>query len=271
MYSFQQTLSKIIRDVIFRSSLLVFLFVSCEPNVQNLDLPDQGKYVILECYLTPGYPPELTLTQSNTLDEDLVINNLWYADVSLDIDGVIHPMKNMLYSKPDRRIMVNYRADDTLQIAGNDHFALSVFTRQQETLTATTNTVSPIRITDCRITDSRIDVRYDVEGDDANWLKMGVVLFTDKKISPFIQYFDVKEQAKGVATLLWKRPAAVVDSISVTLFNIQKDYYDYGVSVQNAVSAYHDPFLTPEAIKSNINGGIGIFTYYTSDKKTIRY
>jgi hypothetical protein len=40
-------------------------------------------------------------------------------------------------------------------------------------------------------------------------------------------------------------------------------------SVNHATSAYYDPFTIPEGIKSNIVGGIGIFTFYTIDKKTI--
>ena len=65
----------------------------------------------------------------------------------------------------------------------------------------------------------------------------------------------------------YKREA---DSIVVTLFHIQKEYYDYLNSVENAYSAFTDPLLNPEAIKSNINGGFGIFTYYTVDKVSVK-
>lgn len=60
------------------------------------------------------------------------------------------------------------------------------------------------------------------------------------------------------------------DSVVVTLFHIQKEYYDYLNSVENANSAFFDPLLNPEAIKSNITGGVGIFTYYTLDKFSAR-
>lgn len=269
--SFPKEISKSLLLFVLYFSFFTVLFVSCEPNVENLDLPVQQKYIVLECYLTPGYPPELTLTQSNTLEDELVIRNLWYADVSLDIDGMVYPMKNMIYTKPDRRILVNYRANDTLRTSGHDQFNLSVTTRQQEKLNATTGTVDPIYITDYHIADSRIDVGYKVEGGKADWLKMGVALFVDKKMTPYIQYFDTKQQVEGKATMLWKRPATTIDSIAITVFNIQKDYYDYGTSLQNAVNAYHDPLMMPETIKSNIDGGIGIFTYYTFDRVMVRY
>jgi hypothetical protein len=48
-------------------------------------------------------------------------------------------------------------------------------------------------------------------------------------------------------------------------------YYDYLNSVENAGSAFFDPLLNPESIKSNINGGIGIFTYYTLGKFSIGF
>ncbi len=249
---------------------LLFIFfpllVSCEPNIENLDLPVQEKYTILECYLTPGYPLELTLTESNTLDDELIIHNLWYADVTVGTEEKTYPMKNILYSKPDRRILINYRSDDTLQSGMYQRFDLSVTTRQQGNLQASTGVVAPIRITDCKVTDNRINIHYEVKSGKADYLKVGVVLFMEKTREPIIQYFDISGQSVQSIALARKRPGGPVDSMAVTLFNIQKDYYDYGVSVQNAVSAYHDPLLTPETIKSNITGGVGIFTYYTFDQ-----
>jgi hypothetical protein len=243
-----------------------FLVASCEPNIENLNLPVPQRYTILECYLTPNYPPELTLTNSNNLDEELLIRNLWYADVNIYSGEETYPLKNIFYIKPDRKILVNYRADDTLRIDMHQQFELSITTREQVKLSATTGIVAPVRITECLVEKNRIDVAYAVENGKADYLKLSIFTFVaGKKLDDVIRYYDASEFSGQMISIPWKYQSKF-DTVIITLCNIQKDYYDYGVSIQNAVSAYHDPLLTPESIKSNVKGGIGIFTFYTFDQ-----
>ena len=252
------------------SFIACFFAASCEPNIDNLNLPVPQRYTILECYLTPDYPPELTLTNSINLDEELLIRNLWYADVKIYSGEETYPLKNIFYIKPDRKIIVNYRADDTLRIGTHKQFELSVITREQVKLSAKTGIVAPVRITECLVEENRIDVGYSVENGKADYLNLSVFTFAaGKKRDDVIRYFDAREFSGQMISIPWKHQSNY-DLMIITLCNIQKDYYDYSVSVQNAVSAYHDPLLTPESIKSNVEGGVGIFTYYTFDQVSVR-
>ena len=59
------------------------------------------------------------------------------------------------------------------------------------------------------------------------------------------------------------------DTIISTLFHIDKAYYDFRESVQNAINSNGNPFGQPGVLKSNIEGGLGIFTGLTFDRKTL--
>ena len=55
----------------------------------------------------------------------------------------------------------------------------------------------------------------------------------------------------------------------VTFFNLSEEYYRYLRSVRLADNANGNPFAQPASIKSNISGGIGIFTNLVYQRDTI--
>jgi len=59
------------------------------------------------------------------------------------------------------------------------------------------------------------------------------------------------------------------DTVISTLFHIDQAYYDFKESVQDAINSNGNPFGQPGVIKSNIEGGIGIFTGLSYDRKTL--
>jgi hypothetical protein len=59
------------------------------------------------------------------------------------------------------------------------------------------------------------------------------------------------------------------DTLIVSLFHIEKQYYDFMSSVSDARSANGNPFAQPSRIKSSVQGGIGIFTNLAFDRKTV--
>ena len=58
-------------------------------------------------------------------------------------------------------------------------------------------------------------------------------------------------------------------TIIVSLYHIEKKYYDYLNSVEDAKSANGNPFAQPSKIRSSVQGGIGIFTNLAFQRKTV--
>jgi hypothetical protein len=59
------------------------------------------------------------------------------------------------------------------------------------------------------------------------------------------------------------------DSLLVTLYHMDQAYYLFRQSVEDARNANGNPFSQPSAIKSTVEGGVGIFTVLSYDRKQI--
>lgn len=59
------------------------------------------------------------------------------------------------------------------------------------------------------------------------------------------------------------------DTLIVTLFHIEKQYYQFLSSVNDAKDANGNPFAQPSKIKSSVYGGLGIFTNLAYDRKKV--
>lgn len=59
------------------------------------------------------------------------------------------------------------------------------------------------------------------------------------------------------------------DTLVVSLFHIEQQYYDFVGSVSDARNANGNPFAQPSRIKSSVRGGIGIFTNLVYDRKKV--
>ncbi|MBO0360800.1 DUF4249 domain-containing protein [Hymenobacter sp. BT186] len=59
------------------------------------------------------------------------------------------------------------------------------------------------------------------------------------------------------------------DTLLVTLYHIDRPYYLFRQSVNDARNANGNPFSQPSAIKSTVEGGIGVFTILSYDRKRL--
>ncbi|WP_161890617.1 DUF4249 domain-containing protein [Pontibacter russatus] len=59
------------------------------------------------------------------------------------------------------------------------------------------------------------------------------------------------------------------DTVIVTLYNMEKQYYDFLTSTSNARDANKNPFAQPSKIHSSVQGGLGIFTNLAYDRKVV--
>lgn len=235
------------------------------------DIPASPSSLVVEGYVTPGYPAEIMLTESNTLQDDLVLLAVWNAKVSIGTDTGAMTAQNILYRKTDRRIMVNYGCADTVRVGAHSFFNLSVTTKDGRTVQASTKIVGPVHIKKVELHDEQIIAQHDLLVSAPRYVRLHVATYKQGKVvvSKSMMY-EHREASNTSCTMPLSNYKTGADSVVVSLFHIQKEYYDYLTSVDNANSAFSDPLLNPEGIRSNVQGGIGIFTYYTVDRSTIK-
>lgn len=59
------------------------------------------------------------------------------------------------------------------------------------------------------------------------------------------------------------------DTITVRLYTLLKEHYDYLQSAESARTANFNPFMQPVAVKTNVMGGQGIFTAIRYDERKL--
>ncbi|WP_276482689.1 DUF4249 domain-containing protein [Paraflavitalea pollutisoli] len=247
--------------------LIAGVMTGCAKLDVEVQIPEGPSRLVVEGLLTPGYPAEVMLTESNTLQDELVLLAVWNARVSMDTDTGTIATRNILYKKTDRRIMINYGSVDTMREGAHSYFKLNITTKDGRTLRAATKVVSPVRIKSVELNKENIVTHHDLLGNEPRYLRMYAATYKQGKVA--MSKSMLYQQGPGTGTscvMPLSNYQSGTDSITVTLFHIQKEYYDYLTSVENANSAFSDPLLNPEEIISNITGGLGIFTYYTMDK-----
>jgi hypothetical protein len=59
------------------------------------------------------------------------------------------------------------------------------------------------------------------------------------------------------------------DTITATLYHVDSLYFSFRQSVRDARNANGNPFAQPSAIRSTVQGGVGVFTVLVKDQKTL--
>lgn len=59
------------------------------------------------------------------------------------------------------------------------------------------------------------------------------------------------------------------DTLILSLFNIEEQYYEFLRSAEDAKNSNGNPFAQPAKIKSSVQGGLGIFTNIAVDRDTV--
>jgi hypothetical protein len=257
------------KRLILLISIISFIAQGCSKADINVQIPEGPRNIVVEGYVTPGYPTELTLAESNTLNDDLVLLAVWNARVKISTDTGTMIAQNILYNKSDRHIVVNYGCRDTVRQGAHSFFNLNITTKDGRSVQASTKIVSSVKIEKVELNNDNIVVHHNLPTDTSKYFKLSITNYKEGNpvLTKSVLYDQNNSNSTSCVMPLYKYKNA--DSIVVTLFHIQKEYYDYLNSVEHASSAFFDPLLNPETIKSNINGGIGIFTYYTLDKFSI--
>lgn len=269
--------------------LLTFLFIvsfSCDLQKEvAIDLPDYESRLVVECYLEPGEPLSLLLTQSAAYFDPFPTDNGQFlenilvdgAEVSIRYKNTIYQLENGLFFNGFTNKLFNYQAPQVVPQDYESDFELRILTPEGETITATTRLLRPIPI------DSVV-----VEFDEVDSLARVLTYFTDipNEANYFRRMLHKNSALDSLPIQDFTTDDRIVEDVVVfgsqytfregdrainTLFNIDRAYYDFLESLRIAVNSNGNPFGQPSPIISNLGGtadAIGIFTGLSYDRET---
>lgn len=253
--------------------LLLFLTGCQWENVLELEMDDHKKEVVVECYIEPGRPFRLVLSETSNFLDAPSTPYIYDAKVIISYkDKEVELSPNYVYY-PASRKFYNYISEDTVPELYDTDFHLEIKT-QKKVITGTTRMLRPKKITNLNyVLNSEgmayVNIEFEKDAEFTNFYRLVVnrdsirgtnyvslPLSDEYSVGPGMQFstgYDFSEN----------------ETVVVTVFHINKDYYNFLESVQNAIIANINPFSQPNAIISNINGGVGIFTALNFDRKEI--
>ncbi|MCU0438389.1 MAG: DUF4249 domain-containing protein [Raineya sp.] len=264
--------------------LLVVMLVSCglERDI-DLDLPKYDKKLVVECYLERGKPIRLLLTES----QEFLSSSILPPDVSNATVRITNG--NKVYNIPYRPEVdsafgkiYNYTSDEIIPIEPQGEFLLEIRDSKGRKITGRTRFLEKLPVNE--ITWEFEDKDKEIKEDSAEAL-----VLMRHPVSPsgdfyrFIINKKEKEDYSNQLDFIYRGITATNgeisigtayrfknnDSLQILFFHIEKQFYNYIRSVEDARDAAGNPFAQPAPILSSVEGGIGIFTTLQSDEKYI--
>ena len=234
----------------------------------NVEVPPQRSQLAVECYIEPGQPIRLLLTETrNYFDapEQPFINN---ATVRLNVGGntffvPFSPLVDTVAIKAWNYVLPQVPNTDSGQL-----FTLKVADTAERNISAICRMPLP----------AVIDSLYYTYRDDSS---AAIVCILGKPTTAQSHFYRMlvsnKKADNGAIRDLLASDAIIAgeklpistdfnfrkgDTLVVRVLHVERDYYDFLTSSRQAQSLAGNPFAQPAPVRSNIRGGFGIFTAF---------
>lgn len=234
----------------------------------NVVVPDQASQLAVECYIEPGQPIRLLLTETRNFFDapsQPFINN---ATVRMAVNGQsfavpFSPLADTVALKVWNYVLPTIPTSDTSQV-----FTLQVSDTAERRITSVCRMPVPAMI------DS---LYYRFRGDSM----AAVVCILKRPTTARAHFYRVlvgKRSADfGAIRDLLADDAITAgdrlpvstdfnfrlgDTLVVRVLHVERDYYDFLSTSRQAQNVAGNPFAQPAPVRSNIAGGFGIFTAF---------
>jgi hypothetical protein len=257
--------------------ILAYLAIACNLEKEvTIDLPEYESKYVLECYLEPGKPFQLLLSKSSpyfapfdTATADLLRNLLVNgAEVSISYGANRIDLPNQLVLDAEATKIYNYYNSTLVPAQYDEPFELLVTLPDGSTITAETRLL-PIVPLDSVVVDfpeddtlARVLTYFTDLPDQQNYYRR--MLHQNSLDSAAMQDFTLDDRFVEDAVVFGTGyEFEVGDTVINTLYHLDRAYFDFLESVNNAVTSNGNPFGQPSPINSRLEGtarSIGIFT-----------
>jgi hypothetical protein len=263
----------------------IVLLASCNLTKDvEIELPAYEIQPVVECYLEPGKPFRMLLTKSSyffdklNLDSNFLQNTLLDSAIVTISNGTeTFTLRNMLSFELNPIKIFNYTSTEIVPTTAGVIYTLSVVLKDGRNITGQSTMLPMVPIDSVVIQKSPdIDTLYRaityISDDQTQQNYYRRMINYSSLDSNARQDFTVNDRISQTKTLAFGTgyDFVVGDTVFNTIFHIEKTFYDYRESIQNAYSGSLNPFGQPSQIISNVSGNsnpLGIFTCLVYDRK----
>jgi len=266
-------LRKTIHNMIFFGCGL--LLSTCQSPQQNIvvDLPPFNSEMVLECYLEPAKSVRLLLSESVSYFDSPNLKLVLDATVQVTYAGRTETLRLSPSFDNKTRKGYTYVGRDLVRPDTLNDYSINIIDTRGRKITASTRFLSPPKI-------GKIEARYNADSlaflfiafDDLNpdvpdyyrlLINRDTAGGNRESDLAFEDRFKTGNQISLNTSYKYKNG----DTLTISLYHIDKAHLDFIRTVQDAARANGNPFAQPAFVKSNIQGGIGIFTFSAFDRR----
>lgn len=248
--------------------LTAFFASACSMQQEiEVDLPQHNSVTFIECYLEAGVPARALATQSVSFFDSLEVKPADDLQFTLYRNGEQINLKNEYEVDEFHQTVYNYISSDNIEYDAHAHWELVVHRQEKEIARGSTRFLSkPVikHINYSLTADSLLAVEVKIEDDPGqeNFYRLSIHSQGRKSDDGFKGVWNDNTAANGVLKLSTGYAIkAYSDSVSVSVYHIDREYYDFLHSLQKAYEANYNPFAQPSNIESNLRGeAMGVFT-----------
>ena len=258
---------------LFLLALLTIAGCNMEKDI-DIVLPPHEPQLVVECYLEDGFPFEATVLETSS-----------YFDTPAT---PVVPSAQVYITFRDQRIKLDYNpgfnnrtgryythmATTVMKAVPGDTYALEVTDGKGRKVTGLTTILPkvPIQKVEWKFNEKDKALILTTFQDDpgkANFYRYMTHRDSLEKGSEreFVTSDDLtngKETTYGSGYDYEEG-----DTLILSLYHIEKQYYNFLRSVNDAQSANGNPFAQPAKVKSTVQGGLGVFTNLAYDRNTV--
>ena len=286
--------------------LLSLLLIGCDAMDRQIviELPEPERLLMVECYLEPGQPYRLLLTETKGYFEELTACPLVKGATVIIKHGAVSdtlvetpyfsdncPPDSLfgilpLYTNADFTRIYNYGSSTICNFDLNEPYELEIIDHLgNRNATASTKFLPIVPI-------DEIQLRWENNGtgdkasalvtalDDGNTVDFYRLMLHDSSLTlnfgiakdpefdlsiDDARFFDEGGKIAFGTNFDYEEN----DTLIATIYHIEKVYHDFLETLSDAQNANFSPFSQPSKIITNIEGGIGIFTTLSGDRDTV--
>lgn len=267
------------------STLVLFTSCDLEKDI-DLELPEYEVEPVIQCFLTEDQPVYMLLSYSSSYFDSISFdsNDLEALGLIEGATGSINvysndsfpltPFPGGVFFSPDNFIF-NYFAAPNFPRPYDTDYTLDLNVPGVGQFSATAKIPSPVEIDTMEAVfnennEAIVLTRFLDDASTRNYYRFKLEKFRDgdrDRIYTLELDDDVFNGEQVTFNTLYEFEAG--DTAIATLYHIEKSWYDFIESSEDAASANGNPFGQPSAIKSNIPGAVGIFTGYSIRRDTL--
>jgi hypothetical protein len=255
--------------------IFILLITACNQNI-DLKLPTYEPKLVLEFYLEDKMPIRCLLQESVSYTASATPRLIENALVILSYEGTQDTLLNIPFFDENTEKLYNYTNPKIFQAQADVLYEVYVKDTEGREMRGQTRFITPIPIDSLVYRANAIDsisagLIFTDPLSEANFYRLiAYEERADFKIenSSDIQLRDIAFEGQQFSFFTGPNFARQ-DTIIGRLYHLTKEHYDFVESAQNARVANGNPFAQPADIRSNVSGGLGIFTSINFDEKRI--